>query len=253
MTQPQHEPDELDVRHYRTVFGVLSDCEPATTVAQFRELLTESLTRRFRVGSATFFLGGSIQEACGDPEPLLNGFTRNLLDEYRERWFQTDLFRSQDTIGSFHSTDVASLQELDKLTRDSADYVRGWLYRSGISSATAMALDVAQGRKALVGLFDRDAQALGPGDLAALRLLARPLSRIAAALPEPEQTERGISLSPRHAEVAALISQGLSNRAIAEVLCLHEDSVKKYVSRILAITGCHNRTELALRVRSGDL
>lgn len=47
-----------------------------------------------------------------------------------------------------------------------------------------------------------------------------------------------------------LVADGLSNAQIAETLSLAEDSVKKYVSRILGATGCQSRMELALLARS---
>jgi DNA-binding NarL/FixJ family response regulator len=40
--------------------------------------------------------------------------------------------------------------------------------------------------------------------------------------------------------------QGLSNRAIAAELLLSPRTVESHISRLLAKTGCHNRTQLLL-------
>ncbi|MBY4576200.1 hypothetical protein ACN94_22060 [Gordonia paraffinivorans] len=49
-------------------------------------------------------------------------------------------------------------------------------------------------------------------------------------------------------EVAALVSEGLSNAEIADRLFLSEQSVKKYMSRIFEATGWRNRSEVAAAV-----
>jgi DNA-binding NarL/FixJ family response regulator len=58
------------------------------------------------------------------------------------------------------------------------------------------------------------------------------------------------ALSERQRQVVQLVADGLPNAEIAETLSLAEDSVKKYVSRILSATGCQSRMELALLARS---
>lgn len=241
----------LDARHYQCAFEVLEECDGAVTLADFKQRVVDSIARSYRVASATFFVGSTSQLACADPDPVINGITRGMLPEYQERWYRYDVFGAADTIGIFHSTRVAALSELDRLNSEPRHYVTDYLYRHDVRSATAICLDLAGGRKALVGLFDRDAHRLGPGDIASLRLLAKPLSRIAHDLPNASAPGHALGgLSPRQLEVARLVADGLSNQAIAAALSLHEDSIKKYVSRILSSVGCRNRTELALKVRT---
>jgi DNA-binding NarL/FixJ family response regulator len=64
----------------------------------------------------------------------------------------------------------------------------------------------------------------------------------------PASAALGDALSPRELEVARLVANGYSNREIATVLVVGEDTVKKHVSHALAKLGLHNRTELALAV-----
>ncbi len=58
--------------------------------------------------------------------------------------------------------------------------------------------------------------------------------------------ERTASLTPAEIKVLDLIGEGLSNREIAEALFLAEQTVKNYVSRVLAKLGMKRRTEAAL-------
>lgn len=54
-------------------------------------------------------------------------------------------------------------------------------------------------------------------------------------------------LTPREWEVADLAARGLTNRQIAERLCIGVDTVKKHLSRVLPETACASRTQLAVR------
>ena len=57
-----------------------------------------------------------------------------------------------------------------------------------------------------------------------------------------------LSTTPTGAERRVLqrLLQGLSNRAIASELLLSPRTVESHISRLLAKTGCHNRTQLLL-------
>jgi predicted ATPase/DNA-binding CsgD family transcriptional regulator len=56
-------------------------------------------------------------------------------------------------------------------------------------------------------------------------------------------------LTPREGQVAALVSEGLTNRQIAETLYLSVRTVETHVDRILTKLGFHNRARLASWVR----
>jgi class 3 adenylate cyclase/DNA-binding CsgD family transcriptional regulator len=62
------------------------------------------------------------------------------------------------------------------------------------------------------------------------------------------------NLSPREMEVLRLVATGRSNREIAEVLFISQNTVANHVRSILQKTGCSNRTEASLyAVRRGLL
>ncbi|MEZ4613456.1 MAG: helix-turn-helix transcriptional regulator [Caldilineaceae bacterium] len=52
-------------------------------------------------------------------------------------------------------------------------------------------------------------------------------------------------LTAREREVAALVAQGLSNRAIAEALTLSERTAERHVANIMAKLGCNSRAQIA--------
>ena len=69
---------------------------------------------------------------------------------------------------------------------------------------------------------------------------------------EQENTEKAVSyehfleigLTKREAEIAMLISKGLSNREIAEEFVISETTVKKHVSNIFDKTGIEKREQI---------
>jgi DNA-binding NarL/FixJ family response regulator len=121
-----------------------------------------------------------------------------------------------------------------------------------METAAAMRLELPGGHTALVGMFDSAADRLGPRELATLRVLAGPLSAVSRHLPALRSPARLVGLSERQRQVVRLVADGFSNAEIARALSLAEDSVKKYVSRILTATGCQSRMELALLARAHD-
>ncbi|MBR6364921.1 MAG: response regulator transcription factor, partial [Lachnospiraceae bacterium] len=58
-------------------------------------------------------------------------------------------------------------------------------------------------------------------------------------------------LSEQEAEVMRLVSCGLSNREIADKLCLSEGTVRNYISNILAKLNLRDRTNLAIFYLTG--
>jgi DNA-binding CsgD family transcriptional regulator len=55
----------------------------------------------------------------------------------------------------------------------------------------------------------------------------------------------GQELSPREAEVAKLVGQGLTNRQIAAALFISERTAKNHVQHILVKLGMSNRSQIA--------
>jgi DNA-binding NarL/FixJ family response regulator len=71
------------------------------------------------------------------------------------------------------------------------------------------------------------------------------------SLPPPSPAD-GLGLTPREAEVLALVAAGLSNRQIGERLFIADKTASVHVSNILAKLGVRSRGEAAaLAHRSG--
>ena len=72
--------------------------------------------------------------------------------------------------------------------------------------------------------------------------------------PEPERRrERASQLTPRQREVLILMSRGLSNREIAEILGIAPGTVKTHLSALFEILDVSNRTEATLVMTELDL
>jgi DNA-binding NarL/FixJ family response regulator len=63
------------------------------------------------------------------------------------------------------------------------------------------------------------------------------------AMPSPAPLE---AITPAESRVLQALQQGLSNRGIAGALVLSPRTVESHISRLLAKTGCGNRTQLLL-------
>ena len=78
------------------------------------------------------------------------------------------------------------------------------------------------------------------------RKLLQEVARSANLKPAPE------ALTAREMEVLRLIAQGLSNKELADKLCVSEPTVRTHVGRILGKLHLANRTQAALyAVREG--
>ena len=65
----------------------------------------------------------------------------------------------------------------------------------------------------------------------------------------PSAADWADALSPRELDVAMLVSQGLSNRAVAQALGLAESTVKIHLHSVYRKLGAANRYALLLQAR----
>ncbi|WP_433608094.1 response regulator transcription factor [Prescottella agglutinans] len=239
----------LRTTDYERVFAVLDRCADIRTVPEFRIRIVGAMTDAFPVRVATCFVGDTYESQFTDPDATLAGGAgwEHKRAAYQQNWARFDVFGTPEARRRLETTRVASLTDLHELPEESATYVRDYL--DGWRSVNALHLDLPGNARALVGLYDVDENALGPRDFAALRLLARQLSVLTRGLVGVPGRDLLAELTERQRDVARLVADGLSNAAIARRLTLTEDTVKKYVSRILAATGCASRTQLALDVQ----
>jgi len=243
--------EPLTLEGYRRIFRVLDKCCSATSIMELRDLLLPALAVAFKVRHTTMFVGANLAGALADqgtvdaPGPRAH----HILDEYHNRWQESDVFATPDSQRFLNRTGAVGLSELRALPDEARDYVRHFLVPHGLLGSAAMRLSLAGNGVALVGLFDPDPSRVGPGTVNELRLLARQVSAPARLLPLDRPLSSVIDrLAARQLKIARLVSEGLTNADIAGRLNLTEDTVKKYVSQALAATGCRSRTELALQI-----
>ncbi|WP_241566215.1 helix-turn-helix transcriptional regulator [Prescottella agglutinans] len=239
----------LRTTDYERVFAVLDRCADVRTVPEFRTRIVGAMIDVFPIRVATCFVGDTYEGQFADPDATVAGAAawERKRAVYQQNWARFDVFGTPEARRCLEATRVASLADLHSLPAESATYVREYL--DAWRSVNALHLDLPGNARALVGLYDVDENALGPRDVAALRLLARQLSVLTRGLVNAPGRDLLAALTERQRDVARLVADGLSNAAIARRLILTEDTVKKYVSRILAATGCASRTQLAVDVQ----
>ncbi|WP_027929029.1 helix-turn-helix transcriptional regulator [Amycolatopsis thermoflava] len=242
---------------YERAFGVLECCDTAACVVDFKESVVDALREHFALEHVSFFAGATFHNVFGDVTPLTEGKTAKMLPEYQDRWARYDVFGTPAAMRQLVSSGVSSLVELTSqgpLPASAEAYVRHFLISTwGMEAAAALRLELPGGHTALVGMFDPQEDKLGVSELSTLRLLSRQLSVICRGLPVSRPQAALGRLSERQRQVVQLVADGFSNAQIADTLSLAEDSVKKYVSRILSATGCQSRMELALLARSSRI
>lgn len=114
-----------------------------------------------------------------------------------------------------------------------AEIIDRWLAPARASAGAAAGWQFAEGRR------------LTPEKAVELALRSEPEE---AQGPGPRRT-----LTPREAEVAALVARGLTNREIAAQLFLSVRTVEVHVDHILTKLGYHTRTQLAARAHEEGL
>jgi two-component system, NarL family, nitrate/nitrite response regulator NarL len=78
-------------------------------------------------------------------------------------------------------------------------------------------------------------------------VLVEVLNAFSKVIPMPAPRQVTPLLSPREQEVRELVVQGMTNREIAAVLRVTENTVKKYVYEVFNKTGASSRVELVLQ------
>lgn len=240
---------------YERVFKVMERVDRARSLPEFKAQVVESLGSVMGFEDVSFFAGPTFRSVFSDPHPIVGGKTARMLPPYQEGWFRHDLFGTPAAMRMFQVSGAASLPELESspaVKVASSGYIHHFLQSQwGMESVAAVRIDLFGLHTGLIGIFTADHLALGPREMTTLRALSRQLSAVGRGIPFVPLRHDCSQLTPRQRDVAHLLAEGFNNATIAEALSLAEESVKKYVSRVLATTGCTTRMELALMIRSG--
>lgn len=255
---PTRTADLLNAADLRRSLGLLDECAQAADLLSFRETVVESMGRFFGFRHATFFLGTDVAGMFADPSPVVRGRATRLVGQYVEAAHLQDPFAQSAVLPMYRSRGVVALDHLTPLRRQPAteEYLRGFLFRGGIHAKLVIPLP-ADGATGGIGLLAEDSGSFGPREIELARLLGRHLTGLlrlyARQLPPREPAQAAVRLSPRQADVVRLVAAGLTNRQIAQTLVVGVDTVKKHLTRALDLSGCANRTQLALAWRAGTV
>lgn len=236
---------ELRVADYEKVFAVLDACDDAADFPEFRRAVVAAISEVFDVRGVTFFTGPTVVDAFADTDPITTDYEHALLDDYMARWRGHDVFATPIALQHLRVAGSVSLQQLT-VPASAAAYVEQFLHRAGLQSCNAFTFPMGGAAHGLLGLFDPDPDAVDARDASALRVLCRRLRGLARPLLPVARMDPLAQLPQRQRDVVELVAHGQTNAQIAATLCLTEDTVKKYVSRALATTGCRSRTQLAV-------
>jgi DNA-binding CsgD family transcriptional regulator len=234
------------------VLRVLEECERVGDPAEFRMTALEAIARHLDYRHTTFFVGTTLRQAFADRSPVANGCAARLVGQYVEQRWESDIFSQPGSVALLRDRRVVSLDQLQVPHHlDVRRYIDGFMLRNGIRAKFVIRLDTPAEHSALMGIIGSESGVFGPRDYAVAALLGRhvgALLRLHSAWPEVSGPLRG--LSPRQSEVAQLVAEGWGNEEISRALSVTVGTVKKHVTAALAVTGCSNRTQLAVAWRS---
>jgi DNA-binding CsgD family transcriptional regulator len=237
----------LGTRDLTRLLRVVEDCGRQPDLAAFRETAVDSLGRHLGYRHVTFFTGRTVPGLFGDEDPVVNGLPGHIVRRYVEDAHHIDPFAQRAIAPGYRGHRVVSLDELDPDHFPCGrEYLESFLFRNGIHAKMVMLLQ-APGAAAGIGVLARESGEFRAIDLARASLLRSHLENLFRLyVRQSAHTPVEPRLTARQAEVADLVARGLTNREIAEALFITTDTVKKHLTRAMELTGCANRTQLAL-------
>jgi DNA-binding CsgD family transcriptional regulator len=227
----------------RRLDDVLDAAAAATSVGGFLHATLAALDEQFGFSRSSVMLVLAQPRGQRAFAGVTHGSAEVVREEYFERWAPYDALRSDAAAASYRATGSATIDAIyRRLDAAQRRYVDDFLTRHRATGLLSQRL--AAGRTdAYVTLFGRR----GGGDGRILRSLAAELcSLLRAYLPSGLE-----GFTPREAQTAELVALGFSNREIAEVLHVEEDTIKKCVSRAMARIGVERRAALAVAWATG--
>lgn len=241
--------DLVERRDLERLLRLLDECARAADVATFRESVLDALARYFGYRDTTFFTGSNLPAIFEDRDPLATGIGLRGLVPYMETFHRDDPFHLIALRAAPGRKAVPlTLESLPKPVRAAhVRYLESFLYPMGIHAKIVVPLP-GPTRCGGIGLLGTESGAFGARDVAVATLLSRHLGNLFALfIDRPTRPPSLITrLTPRQAEIAALVARGLTNRDIAAVLSITGDTVKKHLTYAMQTVGCANRTQLAL-------
>jgi DNA-binding CsgD family transcriptional regulator len=242
----------LGTRDYKAVLDVLRTCAEADESEDFRRTVLAAIRDHLGYERLTFFLGRHPAAQLGLRDPVTVGVPAPLLDRYLARYAPDDVFAADHARGLLRTHGMARLpQILDAaLTPAQSDFAAEFLEASGITDKVMVWFDTELPAHGFLGVLAAGDRKFDERDRALLDELRPHLTyMLRTHLRNTAQVDVG-PLTIREHQVARLVADGWSNRAIARHLDIGEWTVKKHVTRVLTKFDVRSRTELAVLWRS---
>lgn len=234
----------------RRISAVLEAAYGAQSLNEFITLTLAAVDEYLGMPRSAFMLGlteGSF------PGPLAYAGTQHglrpyVLEEYFERWGSSDALISRPAQLAYDTAGYVTIAGVyAHLEPHRRRYVDDFLHRTGDQHQLSFRV---RGRGWSDGYLTVTGEAhTGEREH---RLLAALVPALAEGL--CRHLPRGLkgTLSVRESQVAELVSLGFGNRAIAQLMRIEEDTVKKHIAHATTKLGLHGRTQLAVSWATGE-
>lgn len=248
----------LAAEDYQRLFDVLADCESVRGERLLRESALDALAVNFGYRHVSFFLGAHPSVHLGFEQPVALGVPQSALCTYLDQFASIDPFGTVRGRRLLQDSGVATLREVagspgdGRVASDERTFIDGFIRRQSLADKMVVWLNTGQLVHGYVVLAATGGRAFDQVDRERMKALRPHLAYVLAqSLPRGESAVWAAELSKRETQVAGLVVQGLTNRRIATLLNIGEDTVKKHVTAVLAKCGVRSRTELAARTALG--
>jgi DNA-binding CsgD family transcriptional regulator len=241
-------PAGIGADEHRRLDAVLEAAEGARSLGELLTTTLAALEEHLGYPKSTFMLTLAEPPLSGRRAygGVTHGGPASVLEEYFERWADVDPLGSPAAQLSYVRRGSASIVELyPSLDRSRRRFVDEFLRRTFGQRQLSYRLPVRATDAYLTLLGSEE---FGPRDE----------RRICALLPDLRELlsgylPRGLDapLSLRETQTVELVALGFSNREIAKVMHIEEDTVKKHVSRALAKLEIERRAALAVAWATG--
>ena len=244
----------LDASDYRRVLDVIRSCAEADEVEDFRGVALRSIRDHLGYERLTFYLGMHPAETLALRDPVSLGLSQPVVDSYVNDYAPRDPYGSEHGRRLFCLDGMAALPEVldSRLTSSHEEYLAEFLDPCGITDKVMVWLDTGLPVHGYLGVLACGDQEFDSRTLELFEVLRPHLAHLLRAhLRRSPQPDTG-TLTSREQQVARLVADGWSNRAIARHLDIGEGTVKKHITRVLTKSDVRSRTELAVLWRSGE-
>jgi DNA-binding CsgD family transcriptional regulator len=246
--------DPLTPDDYQRMFDVLDGVVGGESLDRFCGRLLGSLDHELGWSKAYVIEGPAPVPTAAEvpaPDHCFDTFGGTFMEEYVRHWRSDPLIADQ-AIAVWPDRRVLGLGQVPYRTPARRPFVERFLRRNGIMEILMCGSRLG-GRMVSLGVGFRDRADAGPRERAIMFRLWPQLALHLNGLIASSGGGADWRLTARERLITELVTDGLTNTQIARRLHITIDTVKKHLTHAMAKTGCHSRTQLAVRWRQYQL